>query len=141
MVDSPETYEPRYLAGIVLFNRDDFFEAHEVWESLWQDCCGPERKFYQALIQAAVALYHWGNGNWRGAQRLFHSGRKYMAAYPEPHLGLAIGRFWHWRPFRSAPAEATARLHRTPRQFRTAAAILIPRPASPRRCRSYSSAG
>src|SRR5437879_287850 len=35
-------YDPRYLAGIVLFNRGDFFEAHEVWEALWMESFGPE---------------------------------------------------------------------------------------------------
>ena len=34
-------YNPRYLAGILLFNARDFFEAHDVWEELWADCRGP----------------------------------------------------------------------------------------------------
>src|SRR5262245_16678381 len=87
-------YDPRYLAGVVLFNRGDYFEAHEVWEDLWRDCPGEDRRFYQALIQAAVAIYHWGNGNARGASRLFHSGRSYMAAYPSPRHGLDVPAFW-----------------------------------------------
>ena len=36
-MDADTPYDPRYLAGIVLFNRGDFFEAHEVWESLWME--------------------------------------------------------------------------------------------------------
>jgi predicted metal-dependent hydrolase len=91
---SPDTYEPRYLAGILFFNRQDFFEAHEVWESLWQDCCGPERSFYQGLIQAAVALFHFGNGNVRGAVKLYHSSRAYMDRYGSPFLGLDTDDFW-----------------------------------------------
>lgn len=87
-------YEPRYLAGIVVFNDRDFFEAHEIWESLWLDCAGPERRFYQGLIQAAVALYHFGNGNLRGASKLFQSSRKYMEAYGDKYLGLDSGAFW-----------------------------------------------
>src|SRR6266404_7370062 len=66
-------YDPRYLAGIVLFNRGDFFEAHEVWESLWMDTAGEEKRFYQALIQAAVGLLHFCNGNIRGAVKLYRS--------------------------------------------------------------------
>src|SRR5262245_54282863 len=54
-------YDARYLAGIQLFNHRDFFEAHEVWEDLWQECAGPERRFYQGLIQAAVGLLHFSN--------------------------------------------------------------------------------
>ncbi len=87
-------YDPRYLAGIELFNRREYFEAHEVWEELWHDTCGPERRFYQGLIQAAVAVYHAGNGNARGARRLFHSGRRYMTAFASHHLGLDVSEFW-----------------------------------------------
>jgi hypothetical protein len=87
-------YDPRYLAGILFFNRRDFFQAHEVWESIWLDCTGPERRFYQGLIQAAVALHHFGHGNVRGAAKLFHSSREYMTRYESPYLGLDISAFW-----------------------------------------------
>jgi predicted metal-dependent hydrolase len=92
--DHADTYEPRYLAGILLFNQHDFFEAHEVWESLWQECGGPERKFYQGLIQAAVALLHFGNGNLRGAVKLYRSSRDYMERYDSPYLGMDWRVFW-----------------------------------------------
>lgn len=93
-MDAAVEYDPRYLLGVLSFNRREFFDAHEVWEDLWHECGLPNRRFYQSLIQAAVALHHWGNGNWRGARRLFHSGRNYMSAYPEVHLGLDRNRFW-----------------------------------------------
>jgi hypothetical protein len=94
MATAPAEYEPRYLAGIVCFNRHDFFEAHEVWEGLWLESTAPERRFYQALIQAAVALYHFGNGNFRGATKLFQSSRAYMEPYGSPYLGLDATSFW-----------------------------------------------
>jgi predicted metal-dependent hydrolase len=87
-------YDPRYLAGIVLFNDGDFFEAHEVWESLWMETAGDDKRFYQGLIQAAVSLCHFCNGNLRGARKLFLSGRDYMARYGEQFMGLNIKRFW-----------------------------------------------
>src|SRR5580658_503791 len=78
---SATSYDPRYLAGIVLFNRQDFFEAHEVWEDLWMDTASPEKRFYQGLIQAAVGLCHFANGNLRGAAKLYASSRAYMERY------------------------------------------------------------
>lgn len=87
-------YEPRYLAGIVLFNRGDFFEAHEVWESLWMETFTPEKKFYQGLIQAAVGLLHFCNGNVAGAAKLYRSSRDYMLRYGSPFLGLDQTDFW-----------------------------------------------
>ena len=93
MSDSAD-YDPRYLAGIVLFNRGDFFEAHEAWEALWMDTAGPDKPFYQGLIQAAVGLFHYSGGNTRGAAKLYRSGRAYMEPYGSPYLGLDSAAFW-----------------------------------------------
>jgi predicted metal-dependent hydrolase len=87
-------YDPRYLAGIVLFNRGDYFEAHEVWEDLWMDQSQPEKRFYQGLIQAAVGLCHFCNGNVRGAIKLYRSSREYMSKFDSPFLGLDHAAFW-----------------------------------------------
>jgi predicted metal-dependent hydrolase len=86
--------DQRYLAGILFFNQQEYFEAHEVWEDLWAECTGPERFFYQGLIQAAVGLHHFGNGNLRGAVKLYQSSRDYMERYPSPYLGLDKDDFW-----------------------------------------------
>ena len=96
MIMEPDAiqYDPRYLAGIVLFNRGDFFEAHEVWELLWMETFTPEKKFYQGLIQAAVALCHFCNGNVAGALKLYRSSREYMLRYGTPFLGLDQSAFW-----------------------------------------------
>src|SRR5262249_21396087 len=88
------TYEPRYLAGVLLFNAQDYFEAHEVWEDLWAESHGQERKFYQGLIQAAVGLCHFGNGNLGGAAKLYRSSRDYMKDCGSPFLGLDVVEFW-----------------------------------------------
>jgi uncharacterized protein len=87
-------YDPRYLAGVLFFNARDFFEAHEVWEDLWADSHGDERKFYQGLIQAAVGLFHFGNGNFGGAVKLYQSSRDYMRPCGSPFLGLDADAFW-----------------------------------------------
>lgn len=94
MGSTATSYDDRYLAGILFFNRRDFFEAHEAWESIWLECAGPERRFYQALIQAAVALYHFGNGNHRGAAKLYRTSRGYMEPYGPQYLGLDTVAFW-----------------------------------------------
>jgi hypothetical protein len=91
---SAPAYDPRYLAGIVLFNRGDYFEAHEVWEELWGDTAGGGKQFYQGLIQAAVGLCHFCNGNLRGAVKLYRTSRDYMERYAPVHEGLDIVDFW-----------------------------------------------
>jgi hypothetical protein len=87
-------YHWLYLTGIVLFNRGDWFEAHEAWEDLWHESGPPERRFYQGLIQAAVGLCHFHNGNLRGAVKLYHSSRDYLQPYQPKYLGLDVAGFW-----------------------------------------------
>jgi predicted metal-dependent hydrolase len=100
-------YDPRYLAGVLFFNRGDYFEAHEVWEDLWADTPGPEQRFYQGLIQAAVALHHFAFANLRGAAKLFRTSRAYMEPYGSPYLGLDAAAFW--RQMERCFAEVLAR--------------------------------
>ena len=87
-------YDPRYLAGVLLFNAHDFFEAHEVWEDLWAESHGPDRRFFQGLIQAAVGLCHFGNGNLGGAAKLYRSSRDYMSGLGDRFHGLDLVAFW-----------------------------------------------
>jgi predicted metal-dependent hydrolase len=89
-----ETYDPRYLIGIQCFNQGDFFEAHEHWEDLWSEGHGNSRRFYQGLIQAAVGLCHYCNGNLGGALKLYHSAREYMRPCLPRFLGLDVAEFW-----------------------------------------------
>ncbi|MBL9084672.1 MAG: DUF309 domain-containing protein [Planctomycetales bacterium] len=92
-MDSAE-YDPLYLKGIELFNACEFFESHEAWEELWQEHFGPDRKFYQGLIQAAVALHHFCNGNIRGAKKVYYGSCGYLEPYRPKHLGLDLDKFY-----------------------------------------------
>ena len=93
MSEESQTYDPLYLAGIEYFNVCDFFEAHETWEELWTEYRGPGRKFYQGLIQVAVALHHFGNGNIRGAKKVYLTSRNYLEEYRPEYEGLDLDHF------------------------------------------------
>jgi uncharacterized protein len=86
-------YDPLYLKGIAYFNACEFFEAHETWEELWKNYSGPLRLFYKGLIQAAVALHHFGNGNIRGARKVYGSSRGYLEQYRPSCEGLDLETF------------------------------------------------
>ncbi|MFC1759045.1 DUF309 domain-containing protein [Planctomycetota bacterium] len=87
-------YHPLYLKGIEYFNACDFFEAHDEWEELWQDYPKPDRTFFQGLIQVAVCLHHFGNGNIRGAKKLYESSRNYLKQYLPFHKGLDLQKLF-----------------------------------------------
>lgn len=62
------------LLAIEEFNRGQWFQCHETLEELWVGATGELRDFYQGLLQLAVALHHWRNGNFRGAVILLRGG-------------------------------------------------------------------
>jgi len=68
-----------YRRGIQLFNREEFYDAHEVWEDVWREAEGREKKFLQGLIQVAV-----------GARSLLGRAGKNLAGYPEEFLGIGV---------------------------------------------------
>ena len=89
---TPTSYDPRFVRGVEHFNQCEFFEAHEVWEKVWKDDQGPFRDFYKGLIQVAVCLHHFGNGNARGARKLYHSCRRYLHGFRSGYRGINVER-------------------------------------------------
>lgn len=80
--------------GIELFNREEFFECHEVLEELWTPERGPRRLFLQAVIHMAVACYHCQRGNPRGAQGQFTKGLRKLAGYLPECEGIDTERLY-----------------------------------------------
>ena len=76
--------------GVDLFNRLYFFEAHDVWEEIWQAERGPMRDFYKGLIHLAGGFHHYQNGNWRGSCALFTSGIGYLRPYLPGRMGIDL---------------------------------------------------
>ena len=86
-------YPPQYLEGLRLFNEEEFFEAHDVWEELWSESVGDQKRFLQGLIQASVSLFHFGNENFGGARKLYDSARAKLDPYRPGFLGVDLERF------------------------------------------------
>lgn len=76
--------------GIDLFNRQFFFEAHDVWEEIWRGERGPMRNFFKGLIHLAGAYHHYQNGNYRGSAALFTSGVGYLRPYLPGRMGIDL---------------------------------------------------
>lgn len=53
--------------GLRCYRSQQFFEAHEHWESVWLTLEEPEKSFLQALIQVSAAFHHLQLENRRGA--------------------------------------------------------------------------
>jgi predicted metal-dependent hydrolase len=84
------TYEPLYIDYLIYFNRDqDYFECHEVLEELWLE--RDRDSLYKGLLQIAVGLYHFRNGNLRGGMMMLQSSVDLLEPYPDMTLGIELG--------------------------------------------------
>jgi hypothetical protein len=82
----------RALEGIALFNRRDFFEAHEVLEHAWNEEPGPARELYRGLLQVAVAYLQIERGNYTGALKMFLRLRQWLDPLPETCRGVNVAQ-------------------------------------------------
>ena len=67
--------------GVELFNRQEFYECHEVLEDVWRPSAGPIRLFLQALIHFAVGFYHHQQGNRTGAELQLEKALRKLAGF------------------------------------------------------------
>lgn len=105
-LEIPERLEPErwpeceaYLRGVDLFNHGYYWEAHEVWEGLWQACgrSGLLADFFKALIHFAAAGVKVREGVPAGVQRhlertkeLLALARQRLATGQERLMGLDV---------------------------------------------------
>lgn len=87
----PEEYPHLYVEFLYYFNEmRDYYECHEVLEELWLE--EARNPFFQGLLQVAVALYHFRNGNVNGAIKLFRSALVKLKNFPDNCLGIRLGK-------------------------------------------------
>jgi uncharacterized protein len=84
--------EHEYLRGIALFNQGKFFDAHEVLEDVWRAAPQEEKKIWQGLVQAAVALHHYSTGNRVGMRSVMVRAMKNLAGHPRSFHGIDVPR-------------------------------------------------
>ena len=83
--------DAHYAGYFNCFNRQLFYEAHEVLEQLWlKDKYGPNGAFYKGLIQLAGAFVHLQKNHPRPAIALFKLALANLEKYPHRHEQLDV---------------------------------------------------
>jgi predicted metal-dependent hydrolase len=83
--------DARYLGFFECFNRQQFFEAHEVLEDLWLAERGrPDDHFYKGLIQLAGAFVHLQKRRRNPACALFRRAALHLGQYRSPYQSLDL---------------------------------------------------
>jgi predicted metal-dependent hydrolase len=83
--------DAHYLGYFDCFNRQLFYEAHDVLEDLWLlDRHGDDGNFYKGLIQLAGAFVHLQKNRLRPSAALFKLAQANLEKYPSPHEQLDL---------------------------------------------------
>src|SRR6185369_1922171 len=94
--------DAHYLGYFDCFNRQLFYEAHDVLEDLWlPDRHGANGNFYKGLIQLAGAFVHLQKNRLRPAAALFNLAQANLEKYPRRHEHLDLAAVFklieNWR--------------------------------------------
>lgn len=76
--------------GLESFNRQEYFEAHELLEEAWNADHSPGRELYRAILQIAVAYLQIERGNYNGAIKMFLRVRQWIDPLPDQCRGVNI---------------------------------------------------
>ena len=79
-----------FWQGVEQFNQQEFYACHDTLEALWMEAFEPDKQFYQGILQIAVACYHLGNLNWRGAVILLGEGIGRLGDYQPVYEGVNV---------------------------------------------------
>lgn len=85
-----EQIHPQAKIGIDLFNRGEYYKAHEPLELAWMETSEPERVLYQGILQIGLAYFQIRRGNYRGALKMFKRGQKHLNSLEDSFLGVDI---------------------------------------------------
>jgi len=85
-----EIVPEEFWQAVEQFNHEQFYACHDTLEAIWMEASQPQKTFYQAVLQIAVALYHLDNSNLRGAVILLGEGINKLRNYPAAYCGIDI---------------------------------------------------
>src|SRR5207249_9182479 len=81
-----DKYDPHYLGYFECFNRQLFYDAHDVLEQLWLAARGtPNARYYQGLIMATGAFLHFQNDKPKAASNLLKTAIERLKPYGAVH--------------------------------------------------------
>tara|TARA_B100000614_G_scaffold227234_1_gene218260 strand:+ start:151 stop:528 length:378 start_codon:yes stop_codon:yes gene_type:complete len=69
-----KSFKESLKEAIDLFNNQQWYEAHDAFEDIWNDLVGDERQIVQGILQVSVSQFHLNKGNLNGAMILLGEG-------------------------------------------------------------------
>jgi uncharacterized protein len=81
---------PEFWQGIEEFNQQQFYACHDTLEAVWVEAPEADKRFYQGILQVAVACYHLSNSNLRGAIILLGESVRRLCDYQPDYEGIDV---------------------------------------------------
>ena len=86
--------DPHFEGYVECFNREEYYEAHDVLEQLWlKNRGGPSGSFYKGLIQLAGAFVHLQKDRLRPAAALFTLAGANLGPYAQDSGGTPLPQY------------------------------------------------
>ena len=79
-----------FALGIQQFNQRQFYECHDTLEAIWIEALEMDKRFYQGILQVAVACHHLSNHNLRGAMILLGEGIRRLSDYQPDYQNIDV---------------------------------------------------
>jgi len=90
------TTDPHVTGFIECFNRQEYYQAHDVLEELWLKTTGERRDFYKGLIQTAAVFLKLQQGKPEPARRLAQRAASHLQKYPPLCERLSVENVLGW---------------------------------------------
>ena len=79
-----------FALGIKQFNEQQFYECHDTFEAIWIEAIEIDKRFYQGILQIAVACHHLSELNLRGAMILLGEGIRRLNDYQPDYQNIDV---------------------------------------------------
>ena len=87
------SFQDALLNAVNLFNNNEWYEAHDAFEEIWNSVDGDERQVIQGILQVSVSQFHLSKGNLNGATILLGEGLGRIKTRTKINLGIDLESF------------------------------------------------
>ena len=88
-----KSFKDSLFIALNLFNNNEWYEAHDAFEEIWNTVDGDERQVIQGILQVSVAQFHLSKGNFNGATILLGEGLGRIKTRTSTNLGIDLVSF------------------------------------------------
>ena len=91
--ESKGKFQDSLFVALNLFNNQQWYEAHDAFEEIWNYVDGDERQVIQGILQVSVSQFHLSKGNLNGATILLGEGLGRIKTRTKINLGIDLESF------------------------------------------------